>query len=621
MKKIVFLFLLLMFPTLVFASTVDYDIKNFLVDAKIKENGDMQVKELIVLDGTFNGYIRDLTYANNKLKKNTPTNFEQDAIYNATDITDVKIKAKKVNGSITFDTMNETFTTLENSNATNEKYLITSLKNGFSYKMYFKSNNESVAFYLEYTVKNAIVLHQDIAELYWAFLGEDFDDDLRNVNIRVSLPGIDSEYRVWAHGDLTGEINKVNNQTVQATIEKLPKNSPLDIRLTFNKNLVNSSIYKTTNEKALESILKVEEKRAQEANEKREKAKKVRFLVNGLGILYLVILISWWIYVYLKYDKEYKTEFNLEYNREFIDDYNVEVIDYLMKEKITPNAMSASILNLVYKKNIKVEEIPNEKNKNYEFTLLNKENINDSETILIEFLFDTVGENGKFTSENLKKYAEATNSYKKFHTNAEKWYKSVRKNGEKEHFFESTSRAVVSGLFSFIFSFFYLFIAIFFGIVIIPFICFFCGVIFFVYSITMKKRSKKGAEHYQKWKAFKKFLEDFGNFEVKELPEIILWERYLVYATIFGIADKVEKAMNIKIKEMNELSYINYYPSWIDYSIANAINRSISDSFTRNSNAYSREIANSSLSSGSGRGGGFSSGGGFGGGGGGGRGF
>ena len=171
MKKIVFLFLLLMFPTLVFASTVDYDIKNFLVDAKIKENGDMQVKELIVLDGTFNGYIRDLTYANNKLKKNTPTNFEQDAIYNATDITDVKIKAKKVNGSITFDTMNETFTTLENSNATNEKYLITSLKNGFSYKMYFKSNNESVAFYLEYTVKNAIVLHQDIAELYWAFLG------------------------------------------------------------------------------------------------------------------------------------------------------------------------------------------------------------------------------------------------------------------------------------------------------------------------------------------------------------------------------------------------------------------------------------------------------------------
>ena len=79
--------------------------------------------------------------------------------------------------------------------------------------------------------------------------------------------------------------------------------------------------------------------------------------------------------------------------------------------------------------------------------------------------------------------------------------------------------------------------------------------------------------------------------------------------------------MNIKIKEMNDLSYINYYPSWIDYSIANAINRSISDSFTRNSNAYSREIANSSLSSGSGRGGGFSSGGGFGGGGGGGRGF
>ena len=32
-----------------------------------------------------------------------------------------------------------------------------------------------------------------------------------------------------------------------------------------------------------------------------------------------------------------------------------------------------------------------------------------------------------------------------------------------------------------------------------------------------------------KWTAFKKFLNDFGSFDVKELPEIKLWERYLVF--------------------------------------------------------------------------------------------
>src|SRR5699024_667005 len=98
---------------------------------------------------------------------------------------------------------------------------------------------------------------------------------------------------------------------------------------------------------------------------------------------------------------------------EFIDEYNVEVIDYLMKRQITPNALSASIMNLIYKKNISAKEIPSDKKvKDYEFTLENSNNLNGSESILTQFLFDTVGE-GKvnekgaktFTTVDLKKYA------------------------------------------------------------------------------------------------------------------------------------------------------------------------------------------------------------------------
>ena len=62
-------------------------------------------------------------------------------------------------------------------------------------------------------------------------------------------------------------------------------------------------------------------------------------------------------YVYKKYDKERKPKFIGEYNREFIDDYNVEVIDYLMNNTITPNAMSASLMNLIYKKNVIVHGV------------------------------------------------------------------------------------------------------------------------------------------------------------------------------------------------------------------------------------------------------------------------
>ena len=146
-----------------------------------------------------------------------------------------------------------------------------------------------------------------------------------------------------------------------------------------------------------------------------------------------------------------------------------------------------------------------------------------------------------------------------------------------------------------------------------------------IYMLIFNKRTKGGAEDYQKWKAFKRFLEDFGRFDEKELPEIVLWERYLVYANIFGIADKVGKTMKIKFNEINTNNqYSNGdllfdYMMWnnLNYSINNTVRSSVSTART----VVNEAIAKSSSSSGGGFGGGFSSGGGFGGGGGGGRGF
>ena len=57
-----------------FCLAADYDIKHFYIDAILKENGDMEVAELIVLDGTFNGYedkkIYRITAATSVIYKN-----------------------------------------------------------------------------------------------------------------------------------------------------------------------------------------------------------------------------------------------------------------------------------------------------------------------------------------------------------------------------------------------------------------------------------------------------------------------------------------------------------------------------------------------------------------------
>ena len=122
MKKICLFFLLLFIPMVVSASTVNYDITDFLIDAKILNNGDMEVQELIVLDGNFNGYLRELQYSNPKLTEYNQgeINFANSAIYNATGIENVTVSTKKVEGEeISFKTFNEIFIPLKKT--TNEK--------------------------------------------------------------------------------------------------------------------------------------------------------------------------------------------------------------------------------------------------------------------------------------------------------------------------------------------------------------------------------------------------------------------------------------------------------------------------------------------------------------------
>lgn len=626
-KYIILSLILLLAPILVKASDVDYEITNYYIESYILENGDLEIKELIVLDGSFNGYIRELVTSNSVLSHSNKIDFEHDAIYNASGIYDMKIGAKKVN-DVSFDTFNDEFETLEigdSFSSNSKKTVVTKYSNYDEYKMYYRSNNESVAFLLDYKLDKAIVLHNDVAELYWQFIGNDFTDQINDLKIRIHLPNNDESdsFRVWAHGDLTGEIEKENNKTVYAHVKYLYPNSPVDIRMTFDKNLItDTSKVKKSNEEALDSILKVEKERALEANRIRKRQQKLVAIANYTGIFLIIFQIINIIYIYFKHDKEYKSDFNNDYYREFFDDFNVEVGDYILKRTITPNAMSASIMNLIYKKNIKAEKIEESNKDNYEFTLLNKDNLSDTEIKLVNFLFEKIGDNNKFTTEKLKKYAKSTKTYSDFNNTYTSWKNSVISDGKKLKIFETS---IPNKIFNVLFCLLVMFVGVIFSTNIglsIPYvIATILSIIVVVYSLQVLKRTKYGNEQYLRLKASKKFLSDFGTFDIKELPEITLWERYMVYATLFGIASKVSKSMNVKIQEISDYENIQtFHTNYYDFQMCNIINSSISSAVSMATHT-AMEVAASSMSSSSGSGGGFSSGGGFGGGGGGGHGF
>lgn len=219
MKKFIWLILtLLLIPTFVQAEP-DYKISDYYVQASILENGDMEVQELIVLDGTFNGYERNIQYKNRNLNYNTPVDFEHDAIYNATGIKDYEVYVSSVD-EVNFQTFNENFKKLievsSESTAISGNVYIRESIDGIIFRMYKRTDNDKTAFLIKYVIEDAVVMHEDIAELYWTFIGNGYNEEIRNLNIRLYLPDKDEtkNFRVWAHGDLTGEVHKYENSYI-----------------------------------------------------------------------------------------------------------------------------------------------------------------------------------------------------------------------------------------------------------------------------------------------------------------------------------------------------------------------------------------------------------------------
>ena len=117
--------------------------------------------------------------------------------------------------------------------------------------------------------------------------------------------------------------------------------------------------------------------------------------------------------------------------------------------------------------------------------------------------------------------------------------------------------------------------------------------------------TQKGINEGEQWRAFKKYMEDFSYLNEREVPELVLWEKYLVFATAFGIADKVLKQLKVKYPELNNQDTIS------DMILFNAMYNSngFNTNFINSISTSTSRMYSSTYSSGSGAGGGFSGGG------------
>lgn len=658
MKKII-LFLLLLIPFYVNAT-----VENYYMEATVLNTGDIKVREVFGLDGTYNGFERELYYGNN--------------IYAGTNIEIISVKGikKTSNDFAILNDSGDIFTEVGSaSKGDYGHYIITNTDNGINIKIYNPSKKERL-FYIEYIVKNMAIKHNDVGEIGYNIFTS-LKEPVSNINVKFIIPNNKKTIKVWGHGPLTGETSILSSNEVLLKLDYLESYEGLDIRLVFDRNVLSESL-KLDNEDVLNTIIEEETKKADDANKIREEERKkleelkekieqaindfekdrtqvkkdyaislveklygyeeydlymyrlnntlsyeeeeelkrnktIGNIINYLCITYLVFGIYLFYRFYTNHDKEYKPIFNHEYYRDFPKEYGPEKVDYLVNGQVSSKSFTAMILNLIYQKKIEFEKL--EKN-NYKLKLINQDNLANSEKNLIKCIF---GKKEEVTLKELK--TNAKKNYDEFTNNYRSWQQNATNESKAMNFYEKSNKGLYS-LYSII-PFFLFSLSNYFEYAnpFIIFITILITPISLVYYLCAKKRSKEGNEDYHKWKALKNFMKDFGRMQEKELPEIKLWEKYLVYATVFGIANKLAKTMEIKVKEFADTDFTDLYTinALNDMlKVSNVVASSVENAKLVADRAYA--VAHSTNSSGSGSGGGFSSGGGsFGGGGGGGR--
>jgi hypothetical protein len=329
MKKFILFIVFLLFPLIVNADADMYQ------DAYIKDNGDILVKEAIKLYGEYNGFELDLVYKY----------FDENQIYSADSLELVRVCEANGNKFELFNSVSNCFSKVDYANNGDSRvYIYNEDYNGNSIRMYNPSSNFDGFFYVEYLLKNVVVKHNDTAELRLNILDNSFSEYLNDFKMKVHLPSKDSNFRIWGHGPLFGETDRENDDTGIISVTDLDSNTMIDVRMTFNKDLIPNS-NKLSDKDNFDNIIKEETELADKANvdrenakeeiERQEKIENTIFLVSIISFgLWLIGLIFLWIRTYKKYDEEYKSDFNEKYFRDFPGDYSPEIVQYLMNKKV-----------------------------------------------------------------------------------------------------------------------------------------------------------------------------------------------------------------------------------------------------------------------------------------------
>jgi len=429
--------------------------------------------------------------------------------------------------------------------------------------------NEGVRiFTVSYTIKNIVAVYQDTAVLYNFFVPNNFSLPIADMACSIQFPagGDKNAVRAWLHTTAKGNLTIDSANQISFTVKEIPAATSVEVRLCMPPHLFSAS-QKRDSQTVLPQITAEEKKWADDyAAEQRRQYLLGIFDVAAAGIV-LIAGIAILILVKRK-NRRHMVEVP-EYTREIPPGNSPGGVANLfyfysggITQKIEGRISSATLLSLARKGYVKFS---GSDEKDFTVTMTGSTRnmpLTESEQVFLNMITTVATHfDGSFTMKQFKKYAET--GYKYIDSNMNSFFATAKREISQRGYYE-TRPIYLTVIKTLGFLGIFLAFAIFSlsssyksTLVYLPFSIIIAGVLLIIAGSTKQKLSEKGEYDYGVWHGLKKYMLEFSRMNEYGVPQLQLWEEFLVYATMMDISKLVCDQLKLVYPELNDETYLN----------------------------------------------------------------
>ncbi len=435
--------------------------------------------------------------------------------------------------------------------------------------------DKNVKVTIEYDMVNVTKIYDDTAEVHYKVWGEDWQVNVGQLTTRVHLPSKDG-VQYWLNPPYYVKSAGWEGSVLNILTGSISPGRFFEVRLTIPKNQFTNPIYaQQITGNGLASI----------QNNQTEYQNQLNFKQTIYYLITIILLICSLLplLIYLKYGRELKTTYQGDYKREPPIDDPPAVVNALIGAESgvgepQSDGFKATVMDLINRGYLLLdhEDKNSSKDKKAVDLKINYEkNINELYPFE-QYVMNFFGSSELFGFINLVQLQDKVKdqmmagTFRGYYFG---WFNDLKREFlSKENvarFFDKTGSRyfTIFGIIGIIISIItYLVLFFLFDPIPASFYAQVSAIILGISSIIAFSLPDKiggrwtqyGVDYETEWKAFKKYLKDFSL--IKEYPpeSVLIWNKYLVYATALGIADEVKEAME-KILPEEELYQSNTY--------------------------------------------------------------